>query len=247
MPAATFRFHAELNELLPASKRGRPIPQSFKGDQSVKHLIEALGIPHTEVDQILVDGEPHRFDYLARDGDQIEVHPISTSNDRLSKIVADRPDPEPRFILDSHLGKLAAFLRMLGLDAWYRNDYQDRVLAEIASQTGRILLTRDRRLLMRREITYGYCLRSLNPEDQLLEVVRRYDLAGELTPFHRCLRCNTPLRVVSKARVLHRLEPLTRRYYDEFHLCPTCGQIYWKGSHYERMQRLVEKVIGAAV
>lgn len=246
MPAATFRFYAELNDLLPGSISNQPIPQSFHGNQSVKHLIEALGIPHTEVAQILVNGEPQEFGYLVQDGDLIEVHPISTASDRLPIADHRRDEPERRFILDNHLGKLAAYLRMLGFDAWYRNDYQDDTLAELASQTNRILLTRDRRLLMRREIIYGYCVRSLMPEEQLREVIRRFDLANEIAPFHRCLRCNTPLREVSKARVLERLEPLTKRYYDEFHICPACEQIYWKGSHYDRMQRLVKRVTGSA-
>lgn len=246
MPAASFRFFAELNDLLPGSISDQPITQSFQDNQSVKHLIEASGVPHTEVAQILVNGEPQDFGYKVQDGDCIDVHPVSTADLRLPMALQLRADSELRFLLDNHLGKLAAYMRMLGFDSWYRNDYQDDSLAEIASQTNRILLTRDRRLLMRRKLIYGYCVRSLVPEEQLREIIRRFDLANQIAPFHRCLRCNTPLREVSKARVVDRLEPLTKRYYDEFHICPACDQIYWKGSHYERMQRLVKKVTGSA-
>ena len=149
---------------------------------------------------------------------------------------------EPSFIADNHLGRLAAYLRMLGFDTLYRNDYQDPELAAVAHQEGRILLTRDRRLLMRREVDYGCCLRSLDSREQLGEVVRRYALAQTARPFRRCLRCNHELEVVDKAAVLERLQPLTRRYFEEFARCPGCDQVYWKGSHYERMLELIRRV-----
>jgi len=148
--------------------------------------------------------------------------------------------------LDSHLGRLAAYLRMLGFDCLYRNDYDDAELAELVQCEKRILLSRDRRLLMRKVVQYGYCLRSLEPPEQLAEVVRRFDLADKIAPLHRCLRCNHPLQPVSKETVLDRLEPLTKIHFDEFHLCPACDQVYWKGSHVERMERLIESVSGSS-
>jgi len=131
---------------------------------------------------------------------------------------------------------------MLGFDCLYRNDYDDAELAELVQREKRILLSRDRRLLMRKVVQYGYCLRSLEPPEQLTEVVRRFDLADKIRPFHRCLRCNGALQPVSKETVLDRLEPLTKIHYDEFSLCPACDQVYWKGSHVERMEKLIESV-----
>ena len=147
---------------------------------------------------------------------------------------------EPRFVVDNHLGRLAVYLRLLGFDTLYRNDYQDPELARTAGAEERILLTRDRRLLMRREVVYGCCLRSLQPREQLVEISRRYRLAERAQPFRRCLRCNHPLRRVTKAEVWDRLQPLTQQYYEEFALCPACDQVYWKGSHYEHMLELIK-------
>ena len=229
MNKAVFRFSGGLDVFLAPALRGRDIPLTFEDHQSVKHLIEALGIPHVEVGEILADGVPVGAGYRPRDGARIEVLP---------------PAPgcpvEPRFLLDNHLGRLAAFLRLLGFDCLYNNDFEDSAMAALLADDPRILLSRDRRLLMRKVVRYGYCPRSLDPQEQLGEVVRRFELAGRIQPFHRCLRCNTPLVPVDKAQVLDRLEPLTRRYFDEFRLCPHCDQVYWKGSHYERMQGLIE-------
>ena len=237
MNQAHFRFHGELNDFLPTKKKGRTITCPINGDQSVKHLIESLGIPHTEVQRILVNGGLVDFSYIVQDGDQIEVYPI-TAPERLARITGAR-----RFILDNHLGRLAVYLRMLGFDALYRNDYHDEELAQVASQEGRILLTRDVRLLMRNLVKDGYWVRSKIPRQQLVETVKCYDLAEHISPFRRCLRCNGLLQPVSKDAVLHRLEPLTKLYYEEFRICPDCDRVYWKGSHYERMQKFLDQVI----
>ena len=143
---------------------------------------------------------------------------------------------EPRFVLDNHLGRLAAYLRMLGFDSLYRNNYNDEELVETSQREERILLSRDRRLLMRKAVSHGYCLRSLDSLEQLTEVIQRFDLTSRIMPFHRCLRCNHPLEPVAKEAVLDRLELLTKLYFNEFQICPACKQIYWMGSHYEKMQ-----------
>jgi uncharacterized protein with PIN domain/sulfur carrier protein ThiS len=235
MNSANFCFRDELNDFLIPTRKGAAFDYPFSENPSVKHLIEALGVPHTEVSAIHVNGEPVNFSYRVQQGDRIEIIPASQPD-------GEHPGPEPRFVLDNHLGQLATYLRMLGFDTLYRNDYQDEELAQVTAQEGRILLTRDRRLLMRKAIVYGYCIRDLDPRQQVLEVLRRFGLSGKIAPFQRCLRCNHPLQPVSKESVLDRLEPLTKRYYEEFHLCPTCNQVYWKGSHYERMQGLIEAV-----
>jgi len=229
---ARFVFYPDLPFFLPTDRRDGVVECTFERGQSLKHLIESLGVPHTEVGAVRVNGQPAVLNAPARDGDQVEVLAATAR-------LGARP-PVIRFVLDNHLGRLAAYLRMMGFDALYRNDYQDADLARIAAEEERILLTRDRRLLMRKIVQYGYCLRSLDSQEQLLEVMNRFDLFGLLTPFKRCLRCNGSLRPVSKAEVLDRLEPLTKQYYDEFHICPDCGQIYWKGSHWEHMRALIE-------
>lgn len=231
--SASFRFAGILNDFLPMSRRGEQIPCSFDPGQSVKHLFESLGIPHTEVAAILVNGYAVDFSYLVEDGDQVEVFPIASK----------KLDGDPRFILDNHLGRLAVYLRMLGFDSLYRNDFQDDELAQLASEQDRILLTRDRHLLMRNQVTSGYWLRSKKPDEQLAEVVSRYHLSSRVEPFRRCMRCNGSLQPVEKELVLDRLQPLTRLYYDDFRICAQCQQIYWKGSHYERMQQFIDQVV----
>ncbi len=238
---ACFRFYAELNEFLPYDKQFQPVAVTFKGRQSVKHLIESLGIPHTEVDLVLANGRSVDFSYLVQPGDEISVYPVFESMD-ISPLVKLRPEPlrETRFVLDGHLGRLAAYLRMLGFDTLYRNDYDDALLAEISAGQGRILLTRDRGLLKRSLVTRGFCLRSRDPRRQLLDVVRRFDLQACFTPFTRCISCNGKLEPVQKAEIIEQLEPRTRLYYDDFSRCVECGKIYWKGSHHERMRALLE-------
>jgi uncharacterized protein with PIN domain len=241
---ASFRFYAELNDFLPPDKRQVEFVHPFKGRASVKDMIEALGIPHTEIDLILVNGASVDFTYVVQDGDHVSVYPVFESFD-IAPLVRVRPKPlrDPRFVLDTHLGKLAAYLRMLGFDTLYRNDYEDGELARISSTDRRTLLTRDRGLLKRNIVTHGYCVREANPLRQLVEVVRRFDLYRLVAPFQRCIRCNGLLEPVPKEAILDRLQPQTARYYDEFRMCQACGHIYWKGSHYERMQRIIDEVL----
>ena len=240
---AHFRFYSELNDFIPLRKRQIAFPYSFDQGQSVKHLIEALGVPHPEVDLILVNGESVDFSYLVRDGDRVSVYPMFESID-IGPLIRVRPRPLriPRFVLDIHLGQLAVYLRMMGFDAWYRNDYADAELARISSAERRILLTRDRGLLKRSLVTHGYCLRATDSKQQLVEVLRRFDLLDSIEPFRRCLRCNGLLEPVEKEAILDRLHPRTQQYYQVFQICRTCDRIYWKGSHVQRMERLIHHV-----
>ncbi len=234
MSTATFIFLGRLNDFLPRDRKDQPIEVTFRGRQSLKHLAESLGVPHPEIGRVEVNGLNSALSAITQNGDRATLHPLPDGC----------PFDPPRFLLDCHLGRLTSYLRMLGFDCLYRNDYTDKGIAASLESDKRILLTRDRRLLMRKSVVYGYCLRSLNSRQQLLEVVRRFELAGRVTPFHRCLRCNHPLEPVDKSMIIDRLEPLTKRYFDEFHLCPACGQIYWKGSHYEQMTKLLEEIRG---
>jgi uncharacterized protein with PIN domain len=234
MSIAYFLFHGRLNDFLPHDQKGQVIAVRFRERQSLKHLAESLGVPHPEIGLVQVNGQGEPLNVITQDQDRVEVRPN-----------LDVDPGEPRFVIDSHLGRLAAYLRMLGCDCYYQNDIEDAQLAGIAGREQRILLTRDRRLLMRKSVTHGYCLRSLNSLEQLAEVVHRFDLARRVIPFHRCLRCNHELEPVRKEDVLDRLEPLTRQFFDEFHICRACGQIYWKGSHYDKMQKLVKEFTGS--
>jgi uncharacterized protein with PIN domain len=233
MNKAHFVFSGRLNDFLPRDQRGQAIPVDFHERQSVKHLAESLGVPHPEIGPVQVNGREATLDTITQDGDRVDVHPVP-----------DGCPVESRFVLDGHLGRLAAYLRLLGFDCLYRNHYDDEDLAADAEREERILLTRDRRLLMRKAVTYGYCLRSLDPTEQLSEVIKRFDLKENIVPFHRCPRCNHLLEPIAKEAVLDRLEPLTRLYFDEFQICPNCQQIYWKGSHYDKLKKFFEQTAG---
>ena len=237
---ACFRFYAELNEFLPNHQQYRLILVEFKGRQSVKHLIESSGIPHTEVDVVLANGQSVDFSYLVQQDDRIAVYPVFESLD-ITPLLRLRPSPlrVSRFVLDGHLGRLAAYLRMLGFDTLYRNDFDDEELAEISAAQQRILLTRDRGLLKRSKVLRGFCLRTKDPHQQLLDVVQRFDLQSQIAPFTRCIACNGILETVQKSEILDQLQPKTRKYFNEFSRCVDCGKIYWRGSHHERMQALV--------
>jgi uncharacterized protein with PIN domain len=231
MSTAHFRFLGRLNQFLPRDERDQAIAVDFHERQSIKHLAESLGVPHPEIGSVMINSQQGTLNTITQDGDRVEIHPVRNGC-----------PIEPRFVLDNHLGRLAAYLRMLGFDSLYRNNYNDEELAETSQREERILLSRDRRLLMRKAVSHGYCLRSLDSLEQLTEVIQRFDLTSRIMPFHRCLRCNHPLEPVAKEAVLDRLELLTKLYFNEFQICPACKQIYWKGSHYEKMQKLVADI-----
>lgn len=241
---AYFRFYAELNDFLPKEQRCVLFPLTFKNRQSVKHLIESLGVPHPEVDLILVNCASIDFSYIVQEKDMISVYPVFESFD-ISAENKLRPEPlrEPKFVLDGHLGRLAAYLRLLGIDCLYRNDYTDEEITEISHHENRICLTRDRGLLKRNLVTRGYCLRSLDSRQQVKEVLRRFDLIRKVKPFQRCVHCNGLLEDVDKKEIDDQLLPKTRRYYHEFRRCSECGQVYWKGSHFERIVKLIEGLL----
>jgi hypothetical protein len=246
MKRASFRFYAELNDFLPESRKRRRFEHAFFGKPAVKDVIESIGVPHTEIDLILVNGESVAFDHPLREGMRVSVYPVFEAID-ISPILRVRPEPlrETRFVLDTHMGRLAGYLRLLGFDARYRNDFRDATLAQISQSERRILLTRDRGLLKRTEVTHGYCIRSSHPREQLIEVLRRFDLFDSVKPFTRCLRCNDRIESVSKEQMLDLIPEQTRRHFYEFFQCMGCKQVYWRGSHYERMRRFVRGVLEA--
>lgn len=206
-------------------------------------MIEAMGVPHTEVDFILANGTPVDFGYRVRGGDRVSVFPRFRSID-ISPLAHLQPPAlgERRFVADGHLGRLTAYLRMLGFDTLYRSDYRDEEVARLSSSENRILLTRDCGLLKRNEVRHGYYVRGTEPAKQLVEVLREFDLAPAIMPFRRCMHCNALLQATPKESILQRLLPETAKYFEEFYACSGCKKVYWKGSHYRRMKRFIESV-----
>jgi len=235
---AEFRFYEELNDFLPPGRRKQSVSYFFNGHPGIKDCIEAQGVPHTEVDLILVNGQSVGFDYRLQDHDRVAVYPVFEGFD-ITPLVRLRESPLRRiaFVLDVNLGKLARRLRLLGFDSLYSNRYRDAEVADIAASEKRIVLTRDSRLLHVKRITHGYWVRSVHADGQTAEVLRRFDLYRQICPFRRCLMCNGLLEPVAKADVVDRLEPKTKLYYDVFFTCASCHKIYWEGSHLGKMKQ----------
>ncbi len=246
MKTATFRFYEELNDFLPLKLRKVSFQQQFPENATVKHVIEALGVPHVEVDLILVNQESVDFSYMIQEDDYVSVYPVFETMDISSvQSLRARPLRETRFILDTHLAKLAKYLRMLGFDTLFRCSLADREIVEIAQNEERIILTRDRAILKYKTVTHGYWIRSDKPADQLKEVIVRFDLSNQIKMFSRCLECNNIIEIIRKEDIDSRLEPLTRKYFFHFRRCPGCDRIYWKGSHYEKMKEFVEEILSS--
>ncbi len=240
---AQFHFFGELNDFLPHDKVEKIFSHKFNGCPAIKDPIEAIGIPHTEVDLLIVNDCSVGFDYRLRNGDSVWVFPVF-ENINISPIVQLRVKPlrKDAFILDVHLGKLTKMLRMFGFDTMYRNDYDDAQIVRLSIREKRIILTRDRRLLHKREVIHGYCIRSTNPEEQFSEVIKRFDLQPNRRPFYRCMICNGLIYEVDKDAIVHTLEPKTKRFYQEFYQCVGCGRIYWKGSHYHQLMTTYARI-----
>lgn len=241
--SAQFQFFGRLQRLLVRPYEAGCVSYAFNAQPAVKDAVEALGIPHTEVAILVVNGESVSFAYPLQDTDQVEVYPQAWPVN-FSPTVALTPSlpSEPRFILDVHLGKLARRLRMLGFDCLYRNDYADEEIVEIACNEDRIVLTRDRGLLKRKRVIWGCLLDEDRFPGQLREMEERYELLAKVNPLGRCPACNGLLRPVEKSQIVDRLEPKTILYYNEFRLCVDCGQIYWQGSHAEKILQWVRDI-----
>ncbi len=243
MTTVTFRFYEELNDFLAPERRRREFDRACARAATVKHEIEALGVPHTEVELVLVNGESVGFEHLLRDGDRVAVYPKFEALDIAPLLrVREWPLRVTRFVADAHLGGLARRLRMTGFDTHYDNAIDDSEVARLSVDEGRIVLTRDRELLKRRAITHGCYVRALQPEQQLREVFGRLDLAGSARPFTLCLSCNVPLRRIDKAQVAATLPPIALEIYDRFSICDRCGCVFWEGSHWKRMRAIVDEL-----
>ena len=241
MVCATFRFYGELNDFLPRDRRGREFTTPCARMATTKHMIEALGVPHTEVELVLLNGESAGFDALLREGDRVAVYPKFEAFDVTPLLrVREQPLRDTRFVADVHLRPLAGLLRMMGFDTLYDSGLADDEIERIAAAQGRIVLTRDRGLLKRRGITHGCYVRALRPEQQLRELFERLDLARSARPFTLCPRCNTRLIAIDKAHLEQRLPPAVLERHDRFGTCESCGRVYWEGVHWQRVRALVD-------
>ena len=240
-------FHDGLNDFLAASNEAygdaTEILYPVTRRASVKDVVEALGPPHTEVGRILVNARDADFNHLLEPGQEVHIHPVPQPMDVLSPTPL-RPEPLHRiaFAVDANVGKLARLLRLLGFDAAACRIWSDNDLADIAVQEGRIVLSKDRGLLKRGKIVFARYIRSILPEDQLLETLSFFNLNPPYKPFSRCLLCNELLTPIPKATILHRLEPLTKKYFHQFHTCPNCDRIYWPGSHHDRLLERMKRL-----
>ena len=233
-------FHGDLPFFVRSNRRN--VDRLISERTSIKDIIEAVGVPHPEVDLILVNGKPVSFERVLIQDAMVDVYGLDSN--RLTFFPENRLQVAKikKFIADGHLGKLVRDLRLLGIDVTYDRDAEDRELVKIATQENRALLTRDRRLLMHSVLRHGYYLRSQNPLQQTVEILRRFDLSKVLAPFSRCLRCNAELEPATKAQVMGQLEPLTKIYYERFRRCPGCGQVYWSGSHFDKLEKRIEAI-----
>lgn len=244
-----FRFYEELNDFLPKAGRSVPVCHIIKSNQSVKDAIEAIGVPHVEVDLILVNGRSVDFSYKLNDEDNVSVYPVFESLD-ITPVTRLRAKPlrNLRFLLDVHLGKLARYMRLCGFDVFYDPAFaDDNDIIALSLDEKRVVITRDTGLLKNGKVTRGYWLRSSRPDDQLKEILSRFDLFGRIALFTRCMECNSVLEKVDKEMIEAKLMPGTRKYFNEFYLCRGCDRIYWKGSHYNRMKEFIFNLTGGIV
>lgn len=236
----TCRFYGQLNRFLAPQRKHKTFVYAVKGTPAIKDTVEALGVPHVEVDCILINGQSVGFDYQIKGDERIRVYP-QANHLRLKRIMRlkAKPPARPRFILDAHLGKLTRHLRLLGFDVLYRKDIADQQIVAATRRTGRVVLTRDIGILKNKTVRYGYFVRAIDPKKQLKEIIQRFNLSGRIKPFRVCLRCNGRIRRVAKDKVMHRLPPLTKEFYTRFYMCRSCRKVYWQGAHYESLAGII--------
>jgi len=245
----TLVFHEDLLYFLrkPPKNTKQRLARVFERTASVKDLIESQGVPHTEVGRIELEGKEKSFGYIPNHGETMHVYPLTPPVD-VTKPSLLRPNPatEVSFVVDVNVGRLAKLLRLLGFDTLYDPSWQDKELANLASKYNKILLTKDRELLMRKSINWGKLIRSISPWDQLAEVIFFYGLSEQIKLFTRCTNCNQVLEPVPKEEVLDQLEPLTRLMYNQFTRCPGCGKVFWRGSHHKRIEEKLRSIAGCS-
>jgi uncharacterized protein len=237
---ASIKFYYTLQDFLPAQRREFRINFSFHGTPSIKDAIESLGVPHTEVDVILVQGKPVDLTYKLHDKNEVEVYPVMPAGTfPINFSLLQGCLTKDKFILDVHLGKLGKALRIMGIDTFMKQDLSEKMIANIAEKENRVVLTRDIGLLKHKKIECGYWLRSQQWPEQFKEVVQRFHLQEKFNPFTRCIVCNGIIVTVDKYSVQQEVPQLSKEMFEEFFQCTQCKKVYWKGSHYDRMEEWV--------
>jgi uncharacterized protein len=241
MHKISIRFYEELNDFLPIEKQKKRFEHNYIDRTSVKDLIESLGVPHAEVDLILINGKSVGFDYLINDDDDISVYPVFESID-ITDLQHLRPKPlrKPKFVADVHLGRLARYMRMLGFDTLYKNNIDDDEIVNISVDEKRTILTRDRNILKRSVVTHGYFVRNIKIKKQLIEILNRFNLENQIKEFTRCIECNTILEPISKEEIIDKLPLKVSESQGFFSICPGCKKIYWKGTHHHKMNAFIQ-------
>ncbi|MBT8377972.1 MAG: Mut7-C ubiquitin/RNAse domain-containing protein [Ignavibacteria bacterium] len=239
----TFRFYEELNDFLPKEKKKRRFIHNYIDRVSVKDVIESLGVPHTEVDLILLNGNSVGFDYLINNDDDLSVYPVFESLD-ISDVQHLRATPlrKPKFVADVHLGRLTKYLRMMGFNVSYKNNFNDDEIVGISLDEKRAILTKDRGILKRNEVTHGYWVRSTKVKEQTVEILKRFDLKKQIKEFSRCIECNQLLILVQKEKIADELPTKVAQSQNKFYRCPSCKKLFWKGTHYHKMLSFIQSV-----
>jgi len=247
MSTAIFRFYEELNDLLPRDRQKKDFEVTFQGKRSIKDMIESLGVPHTEVDLILVNGESVDFRYLLCPGDRVSVYPVFERLD-IAEVTRLRNLPlrRTRFIADNNLGQVVKLMRALGFDVEFNPDLHPGRIVEISKREKRIILTMSRKLLKRKEVTHGILIRPGEAEKEVRRILESLHIKSRVKPFSRCLVCNNPLEPVSKADILDRIPPKVRARCHAFSICRPCHRIYWEGTHVEAMKKRIQEVLAEA-
>lgn len=244
MPKGTFRFYEELNDFLPKHRRKTDFEAKFKGKRSIKDMIEALGVPHTEIDLILVNGNSVDFNYILQDEDRVSVYPVFESlNITDVTLLRKIPLRRNKFIADINLGNIVKYMRVLGLDLYYDPLLSTREIIEISKRENRVILTKSRKLLKFKDVSHGIFIRPGTTTEQIRRIIYYLDIKDKIKPFSRCLRCNTLLDIVLKEKILDRIPSKTKEFCDEYVQCQSCDKIYWKGTHFINMKKAVRQIL----
>ncbi len=244
MPKGTFRFYEELNDFLPKHRKKTTFEAEFRGKRSIKDMIEALGVPHTEIDLILVNGKSVDFNYILQNGDRASVYPVFESlNITDVTLLRKIPLRRHKFIADINLGNIVKYMRILGFDLYYDSLLSTREIIEISKRENRVILTKSRKLLKFKDVTHGIFIRPGTTTEQIKRIIDCLDIKDNIKPFSRCLRCNTLLKSVLKEKILDRIPPKTKEFYDEYVQCRSCDKIYWKGTHFINMKKVVRQIL----